>query len=205
MRATGQSRDARLLSALEKFRYLTTQQAAGLYFANIKDEGQRLKKASERLRKLYQRGLCYRMRIPNEYFIYSLKNTGYTHKVQHYLAIVDIWIKLIQLRPTGASIYSQVEKGQGHDIITDLHIDYRNEFKQERREYFIEVELNSSGDIREKIKKYEALAWARQDENKAPCSLCIVTNKKGLYAEIEGLEWELPVKVYPLSLAGWEW
>ena len=67
MRTTGQARDARVLLALERFRYLTTEQAGELYFQTIKDEGQRLRKASERLRKLYQRGLCYRMRVPNEY------------------------------------------------------------------------------------------------------------------------------------------
>lgn len=205
MRTTGQARDARVLLALERFRYLTTEQAGELYFQTIKDEGQRLRKASERLRKLYQRGLCYRMRVPNEYYIYSLKNTGYTHKVSHYLAIVDIWIRLLQLRPAGSALYSEVEKKQSHDIVTDLYIQYSNEWQKVKKDYFIEVELNSSGDIKDKIRKYESLAWSRSNENACPCSLVICTNRRGLYQEIEGYEWEMPVKVYPLSLEGWVW
>lgn len=205
MRATGQSRDARLLSALEKYRYMTTLQAAELYFKTIKKSDQRLKKANDRLKTLYDRGLCHRMRIPNEYFIYTLQNKGYNHKVQHYLAIVDIWIKLLQLRPSGVALYSKVESRQHHNIITDLHIEYSNEFRKERRDYFIEVELESSGDIKDKCKKYEVLEWARRDDNKPPCVLCIIYKNKSTVSEIEGLEFDIPVKCYPISLEGWKW
>lgn len=93
------------------------------------------------------------------------------------------------------------------DIICDLHLEYRNEFRQEKKEYFIEVELNSSGDVIQKIEKYRRLFRARGREGKENDRLCVLCSKIAVVVKIERAEMDIPVKAILLSdlSAGWTW
>lgn len=199
----GLSRDSRLLAGLEKWRYMTTAQAAELYFKTIKNPAQRHNKARERLKKLHDRGLCYRMRIPGEHYIYSLSNKGYNHKVQHYLALVEVWLQLQTIKPSGTVLTCESEV-RIDDLIIDLWVEAKNNFRNETRNYFIEVELNSSGDIKEKFFKYEALLWRRKRDFNQSGILVIATSKK-----LSGLSTEsgISLKVVRLNnlAEDWQW
>lgn len=204
MHTYGTSRDSRVLDGLERWRYATSAQIAEMYFKTVKNPQFRQQKANERLKKLYDRGFCHRMRVPGENYIYSLKSGTYHHKIPHYLSLVDVWVTLNKLRPSGANLSSQIEvKFEG--LVCDLWIEHTNSFKGEKKEYFIEVELNSSGDIVQKIKKYEALFWARNMENKPNSVLVLLYKNKRTVSQLEGHTFDLPLKVIALERLESEW
>lgn len=206
MRAVGASRDKRVLDGLEKFRYMTTPQVAELYFSNIKDMGQRNKKASERMKVMFDRGYTNRYRFPNMPLIHSLKERRYSSHVDHYLAIVGAWIIIKALRPSGSTIYSEVEYKQ-EGLQTDLYIEYRNEFRKERKDFFIEVEVNSNADLIEKLKRYEALEWTRNIENACPSVLVFVYEKSRTLKKLEGYDGELEFNAINVTELNerWHW
>lgn len=161
MSQLSKSRDMKVLELLEKHRYCTTWQVAQALFANIKSPKQRLEKAGYRLKVLHDHKLINRMRIPGQHYIYTVKEPKYTHLVNHYLTIMDIWLALKAMTPSGSVLRHEVEiKFDG--LVCDLWVEHSNNFRGMRQEYFIEVELASSGDVVDKIKRYEGLAWMRK-------------------------------------------
>jgi len=160
-RKFGLERDRRILNAIEDFHYLTSFQIAQMFFQTVKDQNQRLKKTNERLKKLYDCGCCKRIKVPNQYTVYTVNHSSrYNSKIEHYLTIADIYIQLSQLKPAGASLNYFVEK-KFDNLITDLYLEYRNDFRNDFKNYFIEVEINSSGDLKNKITKYSELFYNR--------------------------------------------
>lgn len=149
-----QIRDKKLLDGIEKHRYLRTDQAAELYFQAIKKQDQRQNKARERLLMLYKNKLVDRARYPNEPYIYYIKGSPRSHKMNHYLTITEVLLKIKKQLPTGSYIQYEIEsKHEG--IITDLVIYYKNNFRREEKTLYIEVELSNTNDIGAKIQAYE--------------------------------------------------
>jgi hypothetical protein len=183
MLSATQTRDARLLALLEKHRYMTTHQAAALLFdKTIKSKVQSQKKASERLKTLYKIGLIpARYRIPQQPYIYAAKKGEYNHLVQHYLTIVDVWIELVNARPSGVTLYSEVEM-QFDDVRTDLYVEYINSFTNDKRQYFIEIERNNSANLQEKVGRYYGLFLGRHNPGDR---LVFVCNQRRTLGQIE--------------------
>jgi hypothetical protein len=167
---------------------------------------QRLKKASERLKRMYDRGYVQRFRFPSEPFIFTAKGNKYSQRIQHFLMIVDTWIALRKLKPSGSVLTCEIEIKQ-ENVITDLVVEYRNNFRQENKIYWIEVENESTGDILEKIKSYEALAYARRVYNLPPGVLCIVYKKNSTMKALGNYtgECEFRVVSYKNFEREWTW
>jgi hypothetical protein len=203
MKSIGRARDMKLLEMLEKHLYMSTDQAARLpMFATIKNKEQRECKAAGRLRALYKNDFIpHRFKSPGDHIIYSMRKGEYNHKVRHYLAIVDVWIALTKYA-VGAKLYSEVEK-KTEDVITDLYVEYRNEFRGEKRNYYFEIELNNSQPWEEKLSKYEALFWAQTGDNAPGNVLVLVSNKKRLREDYRASD--VVVRQYDLALTGWKW
>lgn len=149
-------RDKRLLEGIEMHHYMSSDQAAEMYFQAIKDPKQRKAKASARLLKLYKNRLVNRARYPGDPYVYFIQGGKYSHKMNHYLAITDVFLQVRDCFPAGSHISYEIEYQQGA-VTTDLFIKYSNEFRGEKQNYWFEVELDSSGDIIEKVKRYEML------------------------------------------------
>jgi len=150
-------RDQRVLEGIEKHRYLRADQVAELYFRTIKNSDQRKKKAAARLLVLYRSKLVQRTRYPGDPFIYFARGNKYSHKLQHYLTITDVLLQILDLIPASSKVEYEVEYSLGSGIIADLVIRYSNPFRQEKKTYYIEIELDSSGSIIEKLRKYEEI------------------------------------------------
>ena len=204
MKAVGVSRDMKVLEGLEKFRYLNTNQIAELYFANIKDPKQRTKKASERMKKMFDRGYIQRFRFPSEPYIFTTKGSKFSSKIQHFMLIADCWIMLNKIRPAGSVLNCEVKFPQG-DLITDLVIEYKNNFRNEHKIYWLEVENNSSGDILEKVKKYSLLQWTMRREKQAEGHLCVVAVKDSTMRQLEAYKGEVTLKAYRYQELEQEW
>jgi len=196
----------RVMEGLEQFRYMRSDQIAELYFPTIRNKSQRIKKTSERMKKLFARGFVKRMRFGCEPYVYTIDGVSYSNKILHYLTIVDVLIQLQKIKPAGSVLRYETEI-KFDDIICDLHLEYRNEFRQERKEYFIEIELNSSGDVIQKIEKYNRLFRARRRDNKINDGLYVLCSKVSAMGKIERGNLDMPVKVLLLSdlSAGWQW
>lgn len=150
-----QARDMKLLEGIEKHRYLRADHAAQLYFqSTIKKPEQQQSKARERLLMLYRNKLVDRARYPNEPYIYFTKGSPRSHKMNHYLAITEVLIKIIKQLPASSKIEYDIEVQHG-EVITDLVIYYKNNFRKEEFTLYVEVELDSSADIEQKIRAYE--------------------------------------------------
>lgn len=206
MRDFAVSRDRKVLDGLDTFRYLRSDQIADLYFTTIKDSGQRCKKTSERMRKMFVAGYVKRFRLGCEPFIYTVAGSQGSDKIQHYLAIADVMIALQRIKPAGSILNFDIEI-KFDDLICDLWVSYRNEFRREQKEYFIEVELNSTGDVLQKIERYRRLLRARKHESKADDELYVLCRKNAVQRKIEGAEFDFPVKALPLMEfeKGWQW
>jgi hypothetical protein len=133
---------------------MRTDQIAELYFKSIKNSDQRVSKARARLLKLYRGKMVNRARYPGEAYIYFTQGKADNRKRQHYLAITDVLLQIMAHLPAGSRVDYDIEVKRGQ-VITDLLIRYRNEFRKEQRTYYVEVELDSSGDIENKIRAYE--------------------------------------------------
>jgi hypothetical protein len=206
MQAYGKSRDIKVLEGLDGFRYMTTPQIAALYFTTIKKQEFRIKKTCERMKRMFDRGYVQRFRFPSEPYIFTTGGNKYNRQIQHYLMIVDCWITLQKLRPSGGSLNYQVEIKQD-GVQTDLAVEYTNNFRGEKKLYWIEVENESTGDITEKIKNYEGLQWSRQVNNLPAGALVIVYKKRATLAKLQGVSFEMPVKLIHFSefAEKWEW
>lgn len=176
MKSLAKSRDMKVMDGLETFRYMRSDQIADIYFTSIKKRDHRIKKVSERMKRLHSLGYVQRMRFPGEPYIYTLSGSAYNNKIQHYLTVVDVYITPQKLRPSGSVLRFETET-KFSDLICDLWVEYRNEFRQEKKEFFIEVELNSSGDILEKIEKYQRLFRHRSHETERGIYLYILYSK----------------------------
>ncbi|MEN6349356.1 MAG: hypothetical protein ABFD08_08185 [Syntrophomonas sp.] len=185
-----EKRDMKILDGIELHRYMNTDQVAELYFQTIKDSGQRRKKAAARLLKLYQHKLVNRTRYPGEPYIYFVRGGKYSHKIQHYMTITDVLLQLKSLLPAGARLTYDIEVSQG-DLITDLVLRFVNEFRKERSTYWIEVELESTGDIVEKVMKYEDL----EQEG----TLVVVYKHSRTASRLKQEQFALPVQLLPLG------
>jgi len=205
MQALGRSRDMKVLAGLEKFRYLNTPQIAELYFQSVKDPSQRIKKASERMKIMFTRGYVQRFRFPGEPFIFTTKGNKYSSKIQHYMMIANCWIALQKLK-SGSVISCEVEVQQ-ENVITDLIVNYKNNFRNEEKIYWLEVENNSSGDIFEKIEKYEGLQWILRQEKKQEGILCIVAGKDSTLRKLEACKNGKTFRVYSYQTfeQDWKW
>jgi hypothetical protein len=204
MREYGKSRDEKILAGLEKFNYMRSDQIADIYFQSVKEPESRLKKTSERMRKMHARGYVQRFRFPSEPFIYTIAGNKYNTKINHYLAVVDVWRTLRGLKPSGGNLYCEVERKE-ENIITDLFIEYTNHFTGIKKEYYIEVELDSKGDILEKLEKYEALFWLRKARKQPEGYLCIIYKNKRTWGKIEAYEGEIPINILHLSEVRDKW
>ena len=197
------------MEGLETFRYMRSDQIAEMYFTTIINKSQRAKKTSERMKKLFARGFVKRFRYGCEPFIYTIDGVANTNKHLHYLTIVEVLIELQKLQKNlpASSVLRWETEVKFDDIICDLHLEYRNGFRQETKEYFIEVELNSSGDVLAKIEKYRRLFRVRQRENKINDCLCVLCSKVSVVSKIERAGIEMPLKVMLLSdlSTGWTW
>ena len=65
-------------------------------------------------------------------------------------------LQILPQLPSGSKIDYDIEVQHG-DVITDLVIHYKNEFRGETRTYYVEVELDSTGDVGRKIRAYEEI------------------------------------------------
>lgn len=200
MQAYGQSRDLKVLEGLDTFRYMTTPQIAALHFTTIKRQDFRLKKTCERMKRMHDRGYVQRFRFPSEPYIWTVRGNKFNRQIQHYLMIVDCWIALTKLRPSGASLSCQVEIKQG-DLQTDLIVDYTNNFRTppEKRLYWIEVENESTGDIVEKVNKYDVLAWEREAQSLPVGRLVVVYKNKRIYEALRTYAGELKLSLIHYS------
>lgn len=122
------------------------------------------------------------------------------------MMMVDVWIYLQQLRPSGSVISCEVEVKQDN-VITDLVINYKNNFRNQDKVYYIEVENESTGDIIEKIHKYESLIWQLKAEDKQVGQLVIIYKKQSVKNKIESQSFEIPIKLINISEIShkWEW
>jgi len=204
MKDYGASRDNKILEGLNKFQYMNTPQIATLYFTTIKDPFQRQQKTSERMKKMFDRGYVQRFKFPSEPFIFTTKGNKYNTRIQHYMMMVDVWISLQQLRPSGGNLTCEVEVKQDN-IITDLIIHYKNNFINKDNLYYIEIENESTGDIIEKIRKYESLIWLLKADNKQIGNLVIVYKKQSILNKIESEKFEIPIKVINISEFSQKW
>lgn len=120
--------------------------------------------------------------------------------------MVDCWICLQQLRPSGGILTCETEVKQ-EDLITDLVVHYKNNFTNKNNLYYLEVENESTGDIIEKIHKYESLIWSLKADNKQYGQLVIIYKKQSVQNKIETNKFEIPVKTIHISqlLHKWEW
>lgn len=202
----GKSRDNKILEGLDKFHYMNTNQIASLYFQTIKNPFQRQQKASERMKKMFDRGYVSRFKFPSEPFIFTTKGNKYNTRIQHYMMMVDVWIYLQANRPSGSVISCEVEVKQAN-VITDLIINYKNNFRNQNKIYYIEVENESTGNIIEKIKGYESLIWQLKTENQPIGQLIIVYKKQSLQKKILSHTFEIPIKtIYIQNFSQqWEW
>lgn len=204
MKDFAQARDMRIMEGLETFRYMRSDQIAEIYFPTIKDKGQKVKKTSERMKKLHSRGFVKRFRFGCEPYVYTIDGVAYSNKIQHYVTIVDVLINLQKIKPIGSVLRWETEK-KYDDIICDLHLEYSNEFRQEKKEIFIEVELNSSGDTIQKIEKYCRLFRARRREGMISDRLYVLCSKLPVVAKIETGNFDIPIKALPLTGFEKEW
>lgn len=203
----GKSRDSKILEGLDKFHYMNTNQIAELYFKpTIADPFQRKQKTSERMKKMFDRGYVQRFRFPSEPFIFTTKGNKYNTRIQHYMMIVDCWISLQELKSSGSILSCEAESKQA-DIITDLVVHSKNNFRKEEKIYYLEIENESTGDIIEKVRKYEALAWEQKADNQIVGQLVIVHKKQSLPKKIESQCFEIPIKLIPFLEFSqrWEW
>ncbi|NLC72391.1 MAG: hypothetical protein GX684_01255 [Ruminococcaceae bacterium] len=189
MRAIAQSRDQKLLDGIIKHKYLRTDQAAEIYFSNIKDKHQRRQKASTRLLRLYQKHLVQRFQFPGEPFIYTCSGTKYSPKIHHYMAINDVLIQFLSLVPNGSRLEYEIEHPLGENIIADLFMHYTNEFRGTQRNLCIEVELENTADIQAKITKYEEYADDHPD-----IELIVICKHKRTIDRIKSRAYDLPVQ-----------
>lgn len=189
MRAVAQSRDQKLLDGIIKHKYLRTDQAAEIYFSNIKDPHQRRQKASTRLLRLYQKRLVQRFQFPGEPFIYTCSGTKYSPKIHHYMAINDVLIDLLSLVPNGSRLEYEIEHPLGENIIADLFMHYTNEFRGTQRNLCIEVELENTADIQAKITKYEEY----YDDHQG-IELIVICKHKRTIDRIKSRAYDLPVQ-----------
>ncbi len=185
------TRDEKLLEGIIKHKYLRTDQAAELFFKAIKDKRQRERKASTRLLKFHQAKMVNRFRFPGTPYIYTTSGTRYSPKILHYLTITDVLLELLPLFPASTRTEYEIELRQG-EIITDLYLSYKNEFRGTFGELCIEVELDSSGSIFEKIAKYETLL-----EDK-PGRLIVVCKHRRTIDRIKAHEFDIPVQAIDL-------
>lgn len=192
-----QIRDLKVLEGVEKHRYLRVDQAAELYFQTVRNPDQRRKKAAARLLVLHRAKLVQRTRYPGDPYIYYIQGNRYSHKLQHYLAITDVLLQIKDLAPASSKLDYDIEVTQGN-IITDLVINYRNEFRQEKKTYYVEVELNSSGDILEKIRKYEELDF----DNSV---LVIIHKHRRTVEKIQSNKYIIPVRCVDLARIADQW
>lgn len=204
----GKDRDQRILKGLEKFKYMNTSQIAELYFSNtIKAPDQQLKKACERMKRMYDRGYVQRFRFPAEPFIFTIKGSKFSNRMQHYLMITECWLVLNRMRPAGGVLSCEVEIPQGENtVITDLLVEYKNGFRGENKLYWIEVENDSNGDIFEKLAGYEELQWVRKAEGSKEGQLVIICKKNATFQKAQSYTSQaLPVRAIHYDSLATEW
>lgn len=206
MRNLAKNRDMKVLQGIEKHKYLRSDQIADMYFTTIKSRDHRIKKTAERLKKLYDKGLVQRMRFPSEPYIYHVNGSTFTHKLMHYLTIADVWLTLQEIKPAGSVLRYEVEKDFGN-VITDLYIEFSNEFRGERKQMFIEIELDSSGDILDKLNKYAFLFRTRKRDNISGDVLYVLHKKKAIGDKLEGYAGNIDLKVLDIReiKSKWVW
>jgi len=210
MQQYGKNRDLKILEGLEKFRYMNTNQIAELYFSTVKRQDFKIKKTCERMKKMFDRGYVQRFRFPSEPYIFTVHGNKYNRQIGHYLMIVDCWIVLRVECPSGGVLRYEVEVKDGdkdNNVQTDLVIEYINNFRGEKKIYWIEVENESNGDIVEKVKKYEGLVWEKKINSKVIGELVIVYKNKRTLNKLEGNIFDIRYRVIHISelKEKWEW
>lgn len=193
-----QARDLRLLEGIEKHRYLRADQAAELFFQSVRNIDQRRKKAAARLLVLHRAHLVQRTRYPGDPYIYFTKGNRYSHKLRHYLAITDVLLRIRALAPASSKIEYEIEASLGSGVITDLVIRYRNEFRKAQQTYYIETELDSSGDIIEKIQKYEEL-------DLEDSTVVVIAKHRRTQEKLQGQRFIIPVRCIDLASIETSW
>jgi hypothetical protein len=196
VRSIAVTRDQKLLDGIMKHKYLIPGQAGELFFTTIENDVYREKKAAARLLSLYRKKLINRFRVPGDPFIYTASGSRYSTKMIHYLAITDVLLEIKKLLPSSSALEYEVEYHH-NNVIADLYICYSNHFRGESREYFIEVELESSGNIIDKIQKYE-----RFIENE---KLIIVCKHHRVVERIRSEEYYIPVQAIDLQYIKEQW
>jgi hypothetical protein len=206
MQTYGKSRDLKILQGIEDFRYMNTNQIAELYFTTIKKQDHKIKKTCERMKRMFDRGYVQRFRFPSEPYIFTIKGNKFSNRIQHSLMIVDTWITLKKLCPSGVVLNYEVEVKQDN-LQTDLVVEYKNNFTNDKRLYWIEVENESNADILEKCKNYESLAWRRRIEGETDGQLCIIYLKRSIQSKLEGSKFDVPIKAIHFSELEekWKW
>lgn len=210
----GKTRNYEILSGLEKFHYLTTNQIAELYFQKDSDNNtgisnplQRTQKTTEVMKKLYKQGFINRYRFPPEPYVFYSKSTKYTTHIGHYLTIASCWIILNKLIPLDTTLTCEVEYKQDN-IITDLFIHKitKNQFRHDEKYYYLEIENKSTADILEKIKQYETLAWIKQMNNE-PIGILNIIFAGNIPKKITNTQFNFPVNLISFNNleVSWKW
>lgn len=203
----GKSRYNKILQGLEDFKYLTTPQIAELYFQTIKNPLQRKQKTTTVMKKLSTRGYINHSRFYPESYVYTLKGNKFTTHVDHYLLIANTWIIIRKLVPASSVLTYKVNTKQ-ENVITDLLINYKNEFRRDNKIFYIEVENKSTADITDKIKQYESLNWMNKMNNNLIGKLIIIyqsNNVPNKLKDYQSTEIEIQTIPYNELESRWKW
>lgn len=193
MATLAQARDEKLLEGIIEHKYLRADQAAELFFKNIKDPLQRKQKAATRLLSLFRKKQVQRFKYPGEPFIYTCSGTRHSPKILHYLTVTDVLLNILSILPSDAAATKRLEYRQGN-CITDLYLRAYRASQNLAQELYIEVELNATQDIKAKINKYEELLIDRQHSR-----LIIVCKHKRTIDHIKGNVFIIPVQAISLK------
>ncbi|WP_100408478.1 replication-relaxation family protein [Bacillus solitudinis] len=141
-------RDLDIIKALERFRCLSRDQVAALFFANTKNA---INNANVSLKRLRDRGYidANTERQPFVYFPRpaTIKKTG--NKVDHFLKMADVYIALIKHKEPRRF---DVEPRYDADIRPDVFTIWKGS------PFFIEVQnsVYSANVMRKKLERYQA-------------------------------------------------
>ena len=197
------NRDQQILEAIYKHRYLRTDHIAEMFFKTIKNKEYRQKKAAARLRALHKQKLLNRAKFPSEPYIHYIGASKFSAKMMHYLAINDVYVAATKNLPSGTVVLDYKIEYAQDNIQTDLYFLTENKFTDTTKRYYIEVELDSSASIENKIMSYEEFLMDMENENKENAHLIIVYKNK---RSLSDKQFDIPVHFINLrNIEEWKW
>lgn len=165
-RAAGKSRDAAILQAVEKCKFISRDQVQALVFGH--DYRQ---KCCDRLLKLYKSKRLKRKRIDAaQPYVYFLPGEKWNQKAEHYLAANWVYIALVKQIKSWFKLQAFVREyfcriDDNSHLVADALAVLANKTTKELKPAFIEVDRGSNNEF-DKVLKYNALykskTWVKQ-------------------------------------------